>query len=407
MVFLYAIFWTSVLALVHTYIVYPVLVRVMASRKRDNVNVYAIDDADLPGVTVIIPAHNEASVIREKLRSVLASSYPMHLVEIFVGSDASTDETNQYVQEIADSHPNVHLVDFSRRGKPAMVNELVGKAAHDLLLLTDANVMLEQNTLFDLIKHFKNESVSLVESNMKHSAARQDGIGFQESAYLNVDAKVKHAEGVLWGTLMGPSGGCFALRRSYYVPVPPNYLVDDFYICMKVLEQKGRAIYEDNAKVYEDVSNVLREEFRRKVRIATGDFQNLRAFSPLLLRFNALAFSFFSHKVLRWIGPLLLISAFISVLAIVLSRINDVPAALSYGDTTAAGTLLYIVSLAGMILLFLMPFIDWVAKRFAMHIFVIRMLSYFCATNVALLAGMYRFLRGVNTGTWMPTQRNQ
>jgi len=390
------IFWTTVLALVHTYIAYPLLLRLLAADKGDNDTVHSRNDA-LPGVTIIVPVHNEQSVIREKLSGVLHSEYPTHLIEVLVGSDASTDDTNAIVQSIAQDNAGVRLIEFTRRGKPAILNALVPLAKHDIIILTDANVMLDAPTVFELVKHFKNPDIALVESNMQHRDARRDGIGLQESAYLRGDAEVKRAEGVLWGTLMGPSGGCYALRRSHYVPVPTNFLVDDFYINMKVLAQGGTAIYEGKAVVHEDVSNILREEFRRKVRIATGDFQNLATFAPLLLRPGALAFSFLSHKVLRWIGPLLLIAAFVSSLAIVLHQ----------HGTMCGANAVYLIGFLGLCMLFLMPVLDLLMRKANVHVFAIRLLSYFCSVNLALLIGMFRFMRGVKSGTWKPTERNQ
>ncbi len=396
MLALQIIFWTSILALFHTYVVYPLLVRMLATGKTDNDLVYKRTDA-LPGLTIVIPAHNEESVIREKLIGILASDYPQHLIEVLVGSDASTDNTNNIVRALCEEHSNVRLIEFTRRGKPSILNELVVVARHELIILTDANVMLDVPTLFELVKHFCNPAIALVESNMIHRSARSDGIGPQESAYLRGDAEVKRAEGILWGTLMGPAGGCYAVRRGYYVPVPSNFLVDDFYINMKVLAQRGKAIYEERAVVYEDVSNIFSEAFNRKVRIATGDFQNLAAFLPQLLRVNALSFSFLSHKVLRWIGPLLLLGAYFSSLILLFADSNSV-----YGARS-----IYFVGFLGLNTLFLFPALDWLMKKAGLHVFTFRLLSYFCSVNLALLVGMYRFIVGVKSGIWKPTERNQ
>lgn len=393
MLALQIIFWISVLSLFHTYVVYPLLVKILAAGKGENDVVFRRTDS-LPAVTVIIPAHNEAGVIREKLLGIVSSEYPQHLVEVLVGSDASTDDTHNIVRELSEEFTNIRLIEFTRRGKPSILNELVAVARHDLIVLTDANVMLDSAALYELVKHFRNPQIALVESNMKHLSARREGIGLQESKYLKGDAEVKRAEGILWGTLMGPAGGCYALRRQYFVPVPPNFLVDDFYINMKVLAQGGKAIYEAKAVVYEDVSNMFSEEFRRKVRIATGDFQNLSEFLPQLFRLDALSFSFLSHKVLRWLGPLFLLGAYVSALIIYVADL---------GGTNS----MYFVGFLGLNVLFLLPALDWLMKKVGLHVFPIRLLAYFCSVNLALLIGMYRFMRGVKSGTWKPTERNQ
>ena len=215
MIVLHIIFWTAALALFHTYVLYPVLVRLLAAKKCDNDIVYSRGEADF-GVTVIVPAHNEESVIREKLLSVVSSDYLADKIEILVGSDASTDSTNRIVREIVAEYKNVRLVEFARSGKPSILNALVELSSNDIIIFTDANVMFTKSTVFELIKHYKNSTIDLVDSNMQYNDARPEGIGMQESSYLNSDAQVKRAEGLLWGTMMGPFGGCYSIRRSKY-----------------------------------------------------------------------------------------------------------------------------------------------------------------------------------------------
>ncbi|MDZ4744501.1 MAG: glycosyltransferase [bacterium] len=396
MIVLHIIFWTAALALFHTYVLYPVLVRLLAAKKCDNDIVYSRGEADF-GVTVIVPAHNEESVIREKLLSVVSSDYLADKIEILVGSDASTDSTNRIVREIVAEYKNVRLVEFARSGKPSILNALVELSSNDIIIFTDANVMFTKSTVFELIKHYKNSTIDLVDSNMQYNDARPEGIGMQESSYLNSDAQVKRAEGLLWGTMMGPFGGCYSIRRSKYTPVPTHFLNDDLFIGVSVLANGGTAIREEAAIVYEDVANIFQEEYRRKVRISTGDFQILYAFLPLLFKPNALAFTFLSHKVLRWIGPMLLIAAFFTSLAILLVAPSLVDVA----------TIVYLVGFFGLTLLFMFPVIDWLLRKAGVQVYGVRLLSYFCSVNVALLVGFVRFLRGVKHGSWRPTLRNQ
>ena len=130
---------------------------------------------------------------------------------------------------------------------------------------------------------------------------------------------MKYQEGVVWGAMMGAFGGCFAVRRACYHPAPAEFLVDDFYITMAVLRDGYQAINELDAICYEDVSDHLPEEFRRKARISAGNFQNLGEFRPLLCPpWRGVAFAWWSHKVLRWCTPqllLLLLAATVGLVA--------------------------------------------------------------------------------------------
>jgi cellulose synthase/poly-beta-1,6-N-acetylglucosamine synthase-like glycosyltransferase len=190
--------------------------------------------------------------------------------------------------------------------------------------------------------------------------------------------------------MMGPFGGCFALRKELFKPVPSNFLVDDFYICMKVIEQKYKAINNLNAIVYEDVSNNLSDEFKRKIRIATGDFQNMKEFASFLWPpYKGLAISFLSHKILRWITPLFIITAFVSNLFL-FSELQFY-----------AYTLLFFCFLC------FLPFIDYLLKKIQIHIIFLRFITHFLSMNIALMIGMFKFLKGVKSNVWKPTKRNQ
>jgi cellulose synthase/poly-beta-1,6-N-acetylglucosamine synthase-like glycosyltransferase len=152
-----------------------------------------------------------------------------------------------------------------------------------VLILTDANVYFEPDTIFELTKHYKNPAIGLVGALILNTNVKKTGISYQEKTYLSLENKIKFAEGVLGGAMIGAFGGAFSIRRDVYKPVPPKFIVDDFYITMQVLAQGKQAILEPSAVVYEDVANVPAEEFRRKVRISTGNFQNLREFRGLLI----------------------------------------------------------------------------------------------------------------------------
>ncbi len=306
-------FTVSVFLIFYSYALYPWLVFYLARNKTLNLSSYSRKDG-LPFVSIIIAAFNEEKVIAQKLQSVLDSDYPASNFEVLVGSDASTDTTNSIAEGFAGKYDNVHFFPFSkRRGKGNVINDLQKHSKGTVLVFTDANVMFEESTLFEMVRYFREESVGLVDTRMINTNIRQEGISFQEKSYISREVKIKHAESLLWGTMMGPFGGCFAIRRELFSPVPRNFLVDDFYINMKILAKGYQCINNPDARVYEAVPDDLLAEFRRKKRIGAGNFQNLRAFYPMLWhKTPGLSFSYISHKVLRWFGPFLMIIAFVA-----------------------------------------------------------------------------------------------
>ncbi|MEE4178646.1 MAG: glycosyltransferase, partial [Bacteroides sp.] len=203
------IFWISVLLIFHTYLFYPLLLQILSTGKKENQIVYT--DDELPGVSIIISAFNEEAVIGEKIETVLRSDYPADKFELIIGSDASTDKTAQIVNACALKHEPVRFFDYQeRKGKGNVVNALVGNARFQILVLTDANVMFDTHTLKYLVRHFKNEKIGLVDSNMINKGLKKEGISYQEKAYISREVKIKNMEGRLWGAMMGPFGGCYA-----------------------------------------------------------------------------------------------------------------------------------------------------------------------------------------------------
>ncbi len=385
MIGLQIIFWLSVLLILHSYLFYPLLLRILSAGKEDNNDVYGFDE--LPGVSIIISAYNEEDIIEEKIRSVYASEFPSGKLEVLIGSDCSDDETNSIVSRLQEEFPSLKFFPYTkRRGKQNVVNDLVMESKGEILVLTDANVIFTRDTLFNMIKHFRNPEIGLVDTNMVNRGLKKEGISHQESSYISREVWIKNMEGKLWGTMMGPFGGCYSIRKTDYDPVPSNYLVDDFYINMKIFEKKKKAINDLNAFVFEDVPNDIGVEIRRKTRIATGNFQNLLTFSGLLLR-KHIGFCFLSHKVIRWLGPVLMIMVLISnILLAVYSNI-------------------YLFILLCQVLFYMIPLFDLLFKSLGYHNRFMRLVTHFFAMNLALLIGMFKVMKPVRSGVWDRTNR--
>jgi cellulose synthase/poly-beta-1,6-N-acetylglucosamine synthase-like glycosyltransferase len=389
MITIQLIFWLSLSLILYSYLLFPVVLRFMA-RKRKKAS-KKFPPTELPSISILIAAFNEEKVIGDKIRSVLESNYPHELMEILVGSDASTDNTTGVLQHLAKEHSSLHLTVFKgRQGKPGIINQLAEKARGEILVITDANVMLGKDTLSELICYFKEEQTGLVDSRMVNTEHGRQGISRQEKFYISREVRIKHHESLIWGSMMGPFGGCYAVRKSLYQPVPDNFLVDDFFINMTVLKQGFSCISNIEAVVYEQASSNSAEEFRRKRRISAGNFQNLSHFWPLIFKCSrGIGFCFLSHKVIRWFVPFLVIMSFGS------SIFLGIRSELYLGLAVIHG------------LVFLTPLIDGILRIIKIQSIPLRFVSHFVLMNLALLAGFFKYLGGIKDNVWQPTSRNQ
>ncbi|MCL2328218.1 MAG: glycosyltransferase [Bacteroidetes bacterium] len=421
------LFFVLILLVAYCYVLFPLFMTVRSRGKQNNQEQFVLSD-DLPEVAVVMAVYNEEEVIEQKLQSIFATTYPLEKIQVFIGSDNSTDATHSIIEKYIHPQPpkggfrsseidlnnststeqksplgnracelsaanlgvkNIHLKIYSQRqGKPAIINDLVTQTNADVLILTDANVYFEPETIFELTKHYKNPHIGLVGALIVNTNIKKTGISYQEKTYLSLENKVKYAEGVLGGAMIGAFGGAFSLRNELYKTVPPNFIVDDFYITMQVLKQDKQCILEPSAVVYEDVANVPAEEFRRKVRISTGNYQNLREFRSLI-RFNTVGFYFFSHKILRWITPFFLTGIFI------------------FAGIMAFQSKVFLAIFITLFLSRVALLVDFALKKLGIHSRLLRFISHFYQMNFALLLGFFKYIKGVQSNVWQPTKRNQ
>lgn len=382
------LFVVGLLSLIYSYVLYPLLLKYLLQKKVNQET--PSPNEDFPALSIIIAAHNEEKVLRDKLDSILQSAYPQDQIELLIGIDASSDLSALIAEEYQSKFTACQIFEFKeRQGKIKIVNALVPKAQHALVVLTDANVLFTEDTLKHLQAPFSDPKIGLVDSTMKHYGLKNTGISVPESTYIAGEVLLKEAEGKLWGAMMGPFGGCFAFRKSCFEPIPAHFLVDDFYINMICIEKGLRCITQTEAIVLEDVSNDLSIEFKRKIRISSGNFQNLRRFWPLLFKFNWVSFAFFSHKVLRWILPVFLIAIVLQIL--------------EHQDQSVFYQILYFC-------LLLIPIsfvVDFMARKRGIHLVWLRFVIHFVSMNLALLIGLFRFFGGIRSSVWQPTKRHQ
>lgn len=380
------IFCVSLMLIAHTYVLYPLCMMLFFKKPRTRPAAYAPGD-DVPEVSILIAAYNEEKVIGEKLRSVFNTMYPAHKIRVFVGSDASSDRTDAIVTELKQTFPSIELLRFPGRvGKIGIVNHLQKLVKTELLILTDANVLFTPSTIFELIKQFKDERVGIVAANIRKESQSSEGISEQEKTYLSLENKIKAGESNAFNLIMGAEGGCYAIRNALFTHVPDHFIVDDFFITLAVLNQHRFALFNPSALCMEDVASDATGEYRRKVRISSGNFQNLLFFKKNLFQFwTALCFTFWSHKVLRWFTPFLLLISFIASLLL----IPAYPVFLLISGLQLLG--------------FLMPLFNYL---FPFRASLLKFAGHFYLMNFALLAGFFKFTQGIKSSIWQPVKRN-
>lgn len=337
-------------------------------------------------------------MLNEKFECIDALKYPKDKLHVFFGSDNSSDNSNDMLLTFSSKRQHVTFVPFDeRQGKIGVINQL-GQLAIDkfgsnndhILVYNDANVMIPPDSLEKLVGNFSDKRIALVDANMLSNKLKKSGISLAERDYMNREVMLKHYEGKAWGTLQGAFGGYYGLRSDYFVEVPQGYLVDDFYISFSAMTNGGAAINDLGATCYEGASDDIWQEFRRKARISAGNFQNLRKIMSQWSEVSSrLRFCFISHKVLRWIGPFLMIIGFISSLALALYGF------VFYEYITAAGLLLFVA----------VPLIDLIFISINIHFGVLRKVRYFVMMNIALLTGFFRYVKGIQNGFWEPPKR--
>ncbi|MBW2269411.1 MAG: glycosyltransferase [Deltaproteobacteria bacterium] len=290
-----AIFWGSLALVVYAYAGYPVLLFLRARlRPRPHAS-----GALEPRISLIICAHNEAGVIREKLENVLSLDYPRDALEVIVASDGSTDETLKHARAFGDR--GVGVLDLPRRGKIPTLNDAVRVSRGEILVFSDANSMLDAGALRALVAPFSDPQVGGVAGDQrywnKQTRAADGSEG--ERAYWDLDRKCKEWQG-LAGSVTSATGAVYAIRRSLFREVPPG-VTDDFWVSTNVVAQGHRLVFASEAIAREAVTDSSDAEFRRKVRVISRGLRGVVRMRGLLdpRRHGFYALQIFSHKVLR------------------------------------------------------------------------------------------------------------
>jgi cellulose synthase/poly-beta-1,6-N-acetylglucosamine synthase-like glycosyltransferase len=373
------LFWTASMTLVYVYVLFPVIVRMLAKRIR------AVDSevGVVLSVTIIVTAYNEEKGILEKLRNLLALDYPSDLVNIIVASDASGDATDELVRSCGSDRVQLLRIE-GRKGKTSCQNAAAAIARGEILVFTDATTQLDQRALHALVQRFKSTDVGCVAGRLMYISRTQNVTGRGGEAYWDYEIKLRKAESAL-GSLIGVSGCLYAVRRSAYRPINPG-LISDFVISMKMREQSLRTVLAADAVCYEETLNRGRQEMSMRVRVAIRSINALVCERQFLnpWRYGLFAWQLWSHKVLRYASPFLWLIA------------------LGANVALAPKHPLYAALLACQILVLLTGTLGFVLQARLAKLGMLSQPYYFLLTNIASLLAALRYVKGERMVTWKP-----
>ena len=296
------LFWLCLAIVVYTYVGYGLILYLLVFIKRLAIKAKPLADITddcLPEVTLMVCAYNEEDIISEKMSNIHSLDYPADRLHLVWVTDGSTDNSNS----ILSAYPDVKIV-FSpeRRGKSAALKHGIKEVSTEIVMMTDANTMLNPGAVREIVRLMQTPKVGCVSGEKKVMAKSDSDKAAQgEGLYWKYESTLKRLDSELYSA-MGAAGELCVIRRQLMTDIPDDTLLDDFVISMEIVRMGYKIAYTSKAFAMEYGSADLHEESKRKRRIAAGGLQSSWRLRSLMnpLRHPVVAFQFVSHRVLRW-----------------------------------------------------------------------------------------------------------
>lgn len=383
------LFWICAALVVYTYLGYGVVLRlaVMLREALHPAREYPRTDT-LPEATLLIAAYNEQDVVAEKMANCRALRYPSGRLHIVWVTDGSTDET---VARLTACPGATVLHDPRRGGKTAALNRALEHITTPIVLFTDANTMLNADAVTEIVRCFDNPKVGCVAGEKRVATAEHAGAAATEGVYWLYESKLKEWDARLC-TAVGAAGELFAVRRELFERLPEDTLLDDFVCSMRIAARGYRIAYCKTAYALETPSADMREEGKRKQRIAAGGLQAVWRLRRLLnpFRYGVLWFQYVSHRVLRWtVTPVALVALVPLNIALVWS----------------AHPLLYGILLALQAAFWLAAGAGWLLARQGRQGGMLNVPYYFLFMNLNVFRGVWYLATRRSGGAWEKARR--
>lgn len=370
------LFYGSLFLLVYTYILYPVLITLVGSIFK---RTYKTDATYEPTVTLIIPAYNEASVIREKIENALSLDYPSEKLDICVASDCSSDQTIAIANEYTN---RIRVLDYRERGgKMGTLVKAVRETSAELIVFTDANAMFSLNAIRELVAPFADNKIGCVAGSKNIAKVETKSLTTEneEKQYWKYENLIKTAESQV-DSCVGADGSIYAIRRELFPEVPAKRLVmDDFIVSLKIVLAGYRCVFVSDAKAFEESTTNSKVEFKRKARIFAGALSVIQIIPQILI--SRIGFQLFSHKILRWMTPVFMGTLAVSTL---------------FQTDTLFGMLLFVLQS----LFYCATIAGYFAEHFNLPIPLTKQCYYFVVTAISQVWGVVVFAKDRKMSHW-------
>ena len=381
------VFWVAVAGLAYTFVLYPagmvLLARVMPRPVRRAPH--------RPMVSVLIAAHDEVRTIAARIENCLALRYRAERLEIVIASDGSTDGTVELARRYARSPgagPRVRVVAYPwRRGKPAVLNDTIPRCAGDIVVLGDARQRWSPDAVRVLVQSFADPRVGAVSGELQLLNAGGAAVGEGVGTYWRYEKRIRRAESAVDSTV-GATGALYAIRRELFTPIPPDTLLDDVLIPLRIARRGFRVLFDGRAQAWDHVAATAREEYTRKVRTIGGVVQLFAREPWLWLPTHRLWVQAISHKLLRLAAPVFLAGALLASVALA-------PAHPVYAGALAAQLAFYAAAAAGAM----------TRRRRGALARALAVPYAFCLLNLTTVVGVWRFVTGRQSVQWRKAAR--
>jgi cellulose synthase/poly-beta-1,6-N-acetylglucosamine synthase-like glycosyltransferase len=367
---------------VYNYLFYPLL---LAFFKVIFNNPIHIDKSFEPEITIIIAAYNEEELIEEAVYSILNSDYNISKINILIGSDGSTDKTNEILKSLSLIYKNLKYVEFERSGKNKVLNNLISIVKTDYILFMDADCRMNKNTIKNLMINFSDPSVgSVLASPTVVGDGTTDNAGSEgDSLYHRYEEHIRICEGIIHSNV-NSLGYLYVIKTKLFKKIANDFVCDDLYNIYSVLESGKRVYFVRNAPAYEVRKKSLSNELHRRVRAVAGGMATVSYYSNLLnfSKYGWVAFFIISHKIFRWLSSVTMLLLIIATLFI------------------NSGTFVWKLFFYGQIIFYGIAFIGWLTEKLGIKIKYARIFLFFVLMNISSILGLFRFINKNQNAIW-------
>lgn len=383
--------WVFIFIVFYTYVGYGLVLFLLIKIKRISTPTktpsYSLNEKLLPEVTLLVAAFNEEDYIVEKIINSIALDYPKEKLKFLFVTDGSDDKTPNLVR----NYSEIKLLhDPIRKGKIAAVERAMPFVESEIIVFTDANTMLNREAVLNMVRHYADPTVGAIAGEKRIFVQDKDNAsGAGEGFYWKYESKLKAWDSELY-SVVGAAGELFSIRRHLFKPVPADTLIEDFYLTLTIAKKGFRVIYEPEAYAMEGPSASVKDELKRKIRIAAGGIQAIVRLKSLLniFKYGTLSFQYISHRVLRWT---------ITPIALLLAFFINIPLAFQ--------SLPYSFTLGCQIVFYALSFVGYILARRDIKIKALFVPYYFCMMNYAVFRGMIRYFKGSQSVLWEKAER--